>query len=109
RTDRGACPAHLRARRSRRVPSVTDSPAAPDPTPVPGPVAGPVVGMVGGGQLARMTAQAAIGLGVGFRVLAGSAADSAAQVTVGTPLGGYRSLDDLRPFAAGRRAGPLLP
>ena len=40
----------------------------------------PVVGMVGGGQLARMTAQAAIGLGVTFRVLAESA-DSAAQVT----------------------------
>ena len=60
-----------------------------------------VVGMVGGGQLARMTAQAAIGLGVGFRVLAGSAADSAARVTVGTQLGDYRSLDDLRAFAAG--------
>jgi len=62
---------------------------------------GPVVGMVGGGQLARMTAQAAIGLGVGFRVLAGSAADSAAQVTAGTRLGDYRSLEDLRDFAAG--------
>jgi 5-(carboxyamino)imidazole ribonucleotide synthase len=61
----------------------------------------PVVGMAGGGQLARMTGQAAIGLGVGFRVLAGSAADSAAQVTVGTELGDCRSLDDLRRFAAG--------
>ena len=30
----------------------------------------PVVGMVGGGQLARMTSQAAIGLGVGFRAVA---------------------------------------
>ena len=97
RTDRGACPAHLRARRSRRVRSVTDSPEAPDSTPV----VGPVVGMVGAGQLARMTAQAAIGLGVGFRVLAASAADSAAQVTRGTRLGDYRSLDDLRAFAAG--------
>jgi 5-(carboxyamino)imidazole ribonucleotide synthase len=57
--------------------------------------------MVGGGQLARMTGQAAIGLGVGFRVLAGSAADSAARVTTGTQLGDYRSLDDLRRFAAG--------
>ena len=65
------------------------------------PVPAPVVGMVGAGQLARMTAQAAIGLGVGFRVLAGSAADSAARVTVGTQLGDYRSLDDLRAFAAG--------
>jgi 5-(carboxyamino)imidazole ribonucleotide synthase len=76
---------------------VTDSPEAPGSTPV----VGPVVGMVGGGQLARMTAQAAIGLGVGFGVLAGSAADSAAQVTRGTRLGDYRSLDDLRAFAAG--------
>jgi 5-(carboxyamino)imidazole ribonucleotide synthase len=80
---------------------VTDSPDAPGPAPVAGPVVGPVVGMVGAGQLARMTAQAAIGLGVGFRVLAGSAADSAAQVTAGTRLGDYRSLADLRDFAAG--------
>ena len=76
---------------------MTGSPEAPDSTPV----VGPVVGMVGAGQLARMTAQAAIGLGVGFRVLAGSAADSAAQVTAGTQIGDYRSLDDLRAFAAG--------
>ena len=60
-----------------------------------------MVGVVGGGQLARMTAQAAIGLGVGFRVLADSAADSAAQVTAGIRLGDYRSLQDLREFAAG--------
>jgi 5-(carboxyamino)imidazole ribonucleotide synthase len=60
-----------------------------------------VVGMVGAGQLARMTAQAAIGLGVGFRVLASSAADSAAQVTAGTQVGDYRSPHDLRDFAAG--------
>lgn len=79
---------------------MTDSPDAPGPAPVAGPVAGPVVGMVGAGQLARMTAQAAIGLGVGFRVLAGSAADSAAQVAAGTRLGDYRSLADLRDFAA---------
>jgi 5-(carboxyamino)imidazole ribonucleotide synthase len=57
--------------------------------------------MVGGGQLARMTCSAAIGLGVGFRVLAGSAADSAAQVTAGTQLGDYRSADDLRRFVTG--------
>ncbi len=57
--------------------------------------------MVGGGQLARMTSQAAIGLGVGFRVLAGSVAESAAQVSAGTWLGDYRSLADLRDFAAG--------
>jgi len=60
----------------------------------------PVVGMVGAGQLARMTAEAAAALGVGFRVLAGSAADSAAQVAAGTVVGDHRSLDDLRAFAA---------
>jgi 5-(carboxyamino)imidazole ribonucleotide synthase len=60
----------------------------------------PVVGMVGGGQLARMTAAAAIGLGVGFRVLADSPDDSAAQVCAGTQVGDYRSLDDLTAFAA---------
>jgi 5-(carboxyamino)imidazole ribonucleotide synthase len=56
--------------------------------------------MVGAGQLARMTVQAAIGLGVGFRVLAGSATESAAQVCAGTVTGDYTSLDDLLSFAA---------
>ena len=69
--------------------------------PVMGPVVGPVVGMVGAGQLARMTAQAAIALGVGFRVLAEAADDSAAQVTAGAQVGDYRSLADLLAFAAG--------
>ena len=64
------------------------------------PPGAPVVGMVGAGQLARMTAQAAIGLGVGFSVLADSPADSAAQVWAATQVGDYRSLDDLRAFAA---------
>ena len=61
----------------------------------------PVVGMVGGGQLARMTAQAAIGLGAGFRVLADRADDSAAQVCAGTTVGDYRSAADLLAFGAG--------
>jgi 5-(carboxyamino)imidazole ribonucleotide synthase len=75
---------------------VTDSaePTAPAPAP-------PVVGMVGGGQLARMTSQAATGLGIGFRVLAADPGESAAQVVAGTRLGDYRSLADLRDFAAG--------
>ncbi|HEY6279085.1 MAG TPA: 5-(carboxyamino)imidazole ribonucleotide synthase [Streptosporangiaceae bacterium] len=63
--------------------------------------AGPVVGMVGAGQLARMTCQAAISLGVGFRVLAGSPADSAAQVCAGVLVGDYTSQADLLAFAAG--------
>jgi 5-(carboxyamino)imidazole ribonucleotide synthase len=57
--------------------------------------------MVGAGQLARMTAQAAISLGTGFRVLADSAADSAAQVSARTVLGDYRSAPDLAAFAVG--------
>src|SRR5207302_6108710 len=56
--------------------------------------------MVGGGQLARMTSQAATGLGIGFRVLAATVSDSAAQVVAGTELGDYRSLAALRDFAA---------
>ena len=61
----------------------------------------PVVGMVGGGQLARMTAQAAIGLGIEFRVLADTAADSAAQVSAHTQTGDYRNADDVLAFGAG--------
>ncbi len=75
---------------------MTDSAVSATSAPAP-----PVVGMVGGGQLARMTSQAATGLGIGFRVLADTATDSAAQVVAGTRLGDYRSLADLRDFAAG--------
>jgi 5-(carboxyamino)imidazole ribonucleotide synthase len=57
--------------------------------------------MVGAGQLARMTAQAAIGLGIGFRLLADSPDDSAAQIWAATQLGDYRSAADLRAFAVG--------
>src|SRR6516162_10401394 len=93
-------PGHVHSRWSRRVRSVTDSAPTPKPAPAP-PVVGPVVGMVGGGQLARMTSQAATGLGICFRVLAGHATESAAQVVAGTRLGDYRSLEDLRSFASG--------
>ncbi|MGO9077653.1 MAG: 5-(carboxyamino)imidazole ribonucleotide synthase [Streptosporangiaceae bacterium] len=57
--------------------------------------------MVGAGQLARMTAQAAISLGIGFRVLAGAPGESAAQVSAGTVIGDYTSPGDLLDFAAG--------
>ena len=56
--------------------------------------------MVGGGQLARMTAQAAIGLGVEFWVLADTAADSAAQVSAHTQIGDYRCAADVLAFGA---------
>jgi 5-(carboxyamino)imidazole ribonucleotide synthase len=61
----------------------------------------PVVGMVGAGQLARMTAQAAIPLGIDFRVLADTPDDSAAQICAGTRIGDYRSADDVLAFGAG--------
>jgi 5-(carboxyamino)imidazole ribonucleotide synthase len=56
--------------------------------------------MVGGGQLARMTAQAAIGLGIEFRVLAETASDSAAQVSPHTQTGDYHRADDVLAFGA---------
>jgi 5-(carboxyamino)imidazole ribonucleotide synthase len=59
----------------------------------------PVVGMVGGGQLARMTAQAAIGLGVTFRVLAEAPGDSAALVTHDVTVGSHLSPRDVSAFA----------
>jgi 5-(carboxyamino)imidazole ribonucleotide synthase len=79
---------------------VTDSAdlAAPGRSLLPG---APVVGMVGAGQLARMTCPAAIELGIGLRILAAAPDESAAQVWAGTQLGDYRSLADLRAFAAG--------
>jgi 5-(carboxyamino)imidazole ribonucleotide synthase len=55
--------------------------------------------MVGAGQLARMTAAAAIGPGIGFRVLAASPGESAAQVCAQTVLGDHRSAADLLAFA----------
>jgi 5-(carboxyamino)imidazole ribonucleotide synthase len=61
----------------------------------------PVLGMVGGGQLARMTQQAAIGLGVTLRVLSGSPDDSAARVVSGVQIGDHDSLEDLQSFAKG--------
>lgn len=56
--------------------------------------------MVGGGQLARMTAAAAVGLGVNFRVLSGSASESAALVTHDVAVGSHLSLSDISAFAA---------
>ncbi|CAG6399446.1 5-(carboxyamino)imidazole ribonucleotide synthase [Streptomyces cocklensis] len=61
----------------------------------------PVVGMVGGGQLARMTHEAGIPLGIRFRILSDTAQDSAAQVAADVTVGDYRDLDTLRAFAQG--------
>ena len=61
----------------------------------------PVVGMVGGGQLARMTHQAAIALGQSLRVLATAPDDGAALVTPDVQIGHHADLDALRTFAKG--------
>ncbi|MFD3501450.1 5-(carboxyamino)imidazole ribonucleotide synthase [Streptomyces sp. NPDC058676] len=61
----------------------------------------PVVGMVGGGQLARMTHEAGIPLGIRFKLLSDTPQDSAAQVVSDVVIGDYRDLDTLRDFARG--------
>ncbi|MCU1599319.1 MAG: purK [Frankiales bacterium] len=61
----------------------------------------PVVGMVGGGQLSRMTHQAAIALGLSLRVLADTGHDSAALVANNVVFGSHTSKEDLLAFAEG--------
>ncbi len=57
--------------------------------------------MVGGGQLARMTHQAAIALGQSLRVLSESPDDSAALVAADVRIGTHTDLAALREFAKG--------
>ncbi|WTP28158.1 5-(carboxyamino)imidazole ribonucleotide synthase [Streptomyces sp. NBC_00203] len=57
--------------------------------------------MVGGGQLARMTHEAGIPLGIKFKLLSDTPQDSAAQVVSDVVIGDYRDLDTLRDFARG--------
>src|SRR5690348_2598836 len=59
----------------------------------------PVVGMIGAGQLARMTHQAAISLGLTLRVLADNADDGAALVTPDVELGAASDPDAVKRFA----------
>ncbi|SCF34175.1 5-(carboxyamino)imidazole ribonucleotide synthase [Micromonospora matsumotoense] len=61
----------------------------------------PVVGMVGGGQLARMTHQAAIALGQSLRVLALTPDDGAALVAADVQYGDHTDPAALRTFAKG--------
>nr|WP_308214144.1 5-(carboxyamino)imidazole ribonucleotide synthase [Williamsia deligens] len=68
------------------------------------PVGLPTVAMVGGGQLARMTHQAAVALGQSLRVLAASPDDPAASVSSDVVIGSHDDLDDLRRAAAGASA-----
>jgi 5-(carboxyamino)imidazole ribonucleotide synthase len=64
----------------------------------------PTVTMVGGGQLARMTHQAAVALGQRLRVLAERSDDPAAQVTPDLVLGSHTDLAALRAAAVGSHA-----
>jgi len=64
----------------------------------------PTVTMIGGGQLARMTHQAAIALGQRLRVLAERADDPAAQVSPDVVLGSHTDLAALRKAAIGSHA-----
>lgn len=57
--------------------------------------------MIGGGQLARMTHQAAIALGQTLRVLAAGPDESAAQVSPDVVIGSHTDLDALRRAADG--------
>ena len=57
--------------------------------------------MIGGGQLARMSAEAATALGIGFRVLAQSPSDPAAQVVRDVHIGSHDDIEALLAFAEG--------
>ncbi len=72
-----------------------NQPAPPEHDPPP------VLAIVGGGQLARMMAQAAVGLGVRLRLLAEGEEVSAAQVVPDPVVGDYRDLATLRAVAEG--------
>jgi 5-(carboxyamino)imidazole ribonucleotide synthase len=60
--------------------------------------------MIGGGQLARMTHQAAIALGQTLRVLAAAPDDPAAQVTPDVVIGSHTDIDALRRVSVGAQA-----
>jgi 5-(carboxyamino)imidazole ribonucleotide synthase len=64
-------------------------------------VPAPSLAIIGGGQLARMMAQSAVGLGVPLRLLAEGPHVSAAQVVPDSLVGDYRDLDTLRKVADG--------
>ena len=73
-------------------------------TPRPSTNGMPVVAMIGGGQLARMTHQAAVALGQTLRVLSAGADEPAAQVSADVVLGHHDDLDALRAAATGSNA-----
>jgi 5-(carboxyamino)imidazole ribonucleotide synthase len=64
------------------------------------PAGTPVVAMIGGGQLARMTQETAVALGIQLRVLAEGPTVSAAQAVADAPVGDYKDPETVRRFAA---------
>ena len=79
-------------------------PAVDDPSAPPVPEA-PLVSVVGAGQLARMTAPPAVGLGIRLRVLAESPEESAAQVVPDVMIG---APDDVEALARAARGAAAL-
>ncbi|MGY1735209.1 5-(carboxyamino)imidazole ribonucleotide synthase [Geodermatophilus sp. SYSU D00684] len=80
---------------------MASDPTALPPAPTDPRTGLPVVAMVGGGQLARMTHQAAIALGQSLRVLSTGPDESAALVAADVRIGDHRDLDALRAAAEG--------
>ena len=81
---------------------------AQSPQPSPGTGTGPtpaqgfpIVGMIGGGQLARMSQEAALALGVGLRVLAAGPTESAARAGGDIRWGAHDDPDAVAAFAVG--------
>lgn len=72
---------------------------APDGPLSAAPPASARVGMIGGGQLARMTHQAAVDLGISLEILAQSTSDPAVLAGASHTLGPPNSLDALRSLA----------
>jgi 5-(carboxyamino)imidazole ribonucleotide synthase len=85
----GLVEAHVRPTRTGKLPPVDTRTGLP------------VVGMVGGGQLARMTHQAAIALGQSLRIMASQPDDGAALVAADVHIGEPTDLEALRRFAKG--------
>jgi 5-(carboxyamino)imidazole ribonucleotide synthase len=71
------------------------------PTPALSDDGAPRVAVIGGGQLARMMAQAAVGLGVQLRLLSEAGGASAALVVPDTVVGDYRDEATVRAAVAG--------
>src|SRR5690606_14634629 len=109
-TSAGNTPASLRKRRGRSATCCRGGPTGPPAVDrrrrtrlcaVDHRTKAPDVGRLGGGQLARLTRQAAIPLGHSLQVLAVSDSASAALVAANVEVGPHTALEALKRFAAG--------